>query len=194
MSSLQEIADAPSEPGIKKYRLIYADPPWTYDDKANAGQRGSGYKYSTMSIEEICAMKVAGITAIDCLLAMWWVPTMPLEALRVVEAWGFTMKTMKGFTWHKMTKNGKSHIGMGNYTRANTEDCLFAIKGAPGRRDAGVRQFISAGIGRHSAKPPEARDRLVKLVGDVPRVEMFARQSTDGWDVFGDEVEDSISL
>jgi len=170
------------------YRLIYADPPWQYRDKASAGKRGACHKYQVMALDEICALPVADIAADDCLLAMWWVPPMPAEALRVVEAWGFTLKTMKGFTWHKLTKNGKSHFGMGNWTRGNTEDCLLATRGRPARVSASVRQFVEATKGRHSEKPADVRDRLVQLVGDVPRIELFARQRADGWDAWGNEI------
>ena len=119
---------------------------------------------------------------------------MPEEALEVVKAWGFTLKTMKGFTWHKTTKHGKSHFGMGHWTRANTEDCLFAVRGKPKRANADVRQFIEAPRGRHSAKPDEVRERLVRLMGDVPRLEMFAREAIPGWDVWGNEVESTIEF
>lgn len=171
------------------YNLIYADPPWQYADKASAGQRGACYKYPVMTLEEIKALNVAGIAAPDCLLAMWWVPPMPQEALDVVRAWGFTLKTMQGFTWHKTTKHGKDHFGMGNWTRANAECCLFAVRGRPKRVCAGVRSLIVAPIGAHSAKPPEARERLVALLGEVPRMELFARQAAPGWNVVGNGID-----
>lgn len=178
----------------QKYNLIYADPPWTYRDKANSGQRGAGHKYSLMTLDEIKAMPVADLAAPDCLLAMWWVPPMPAEALAVVEAWGFRLVNMKGFTWHKTTKNGFSHFGMGHWTRGNTEDCLFAVRGRPKRIDASVRQFVEAEIGRHSEKPQEVRDRLVQLMGNVPRLELFARSVPEGWDVYGNEVESTEAV
>lgn len=78
-----------------KYTLIYADPPWTYRDKAKDGERGAGHKYQTMNVLDICRLPVWELAAENCLLAMWWVPTQPLEALRVVEAWGFRLMTMK---------------------------------------------------------------------------------------------------
>lgn len=171
------------------YRLIYADPPWSYRDKGNAGKRGSSHKYPCMTLEDICALPVAQIAAPDCLLALWWVPPMPREALRVVESWGFKLKTMKGLTWHKRTKNGLSHFGMGHWTRSNSEDVLFAARGKPKRASAAVSQIIEATTGRHSEKPAEARDRLVRLMGDVPRIELFARVQTPGWSVWGNQIE-----
>jgi len=179
---------------MDSYNLIYTDPPWSYTDKANAGKRGASHKYTCMSLEDIKTLPINEIAADDCLLAMWWVSPMPREALSVVEAWGFKIKNMSGFTWHKETKHGKSAFGMGHYTRGNAENCLFAVKGKPKRVNSGVRQYISAKIREHSRKPDEARDRLVQLMGDIPRVELFARQQTKGWDVFGDEVAGSIVL
>lgn len=178
----------------KRYEIIYADPPWTYRDKANAGERGAEYKYPCMTVAELCALPVWELAAPDCLLAMWHVPPMPAEALRVIDAWGFELKTFKGFTWHKLTVTGKDHFGMGNWTRANSEDCLFAVRGRPQRVNKGVRQMIHAPVREHSRKPDEARERLVTLMGDVPRVELFARQATDGWDVWGNEIENTPRL
>jgi N6-adenosine-specific RNA methylase IME4 len=177
-----------------KFQIIYADPPWNYRDKANAGKRGASHKYPCMTLEDLMMLPVAAIAAKDCLLAMWWVPPMPAEALSLVKAWGFTLKTMKGFTWHKLTKHGRSHFGMGHWTRANTEDCLFAVRGKPARINAGVRQFIEAPIRKHSQKPDEARDRLVQLMGNVPRAELFAKQRHAGWSAWGNEIQGDIDL
>lgn len=173
-----------------KYKIIYADPPWVYRDKCHSGERGAGYKYNLMSPVELAELRpfIDEIADEDCLLAMWWVPPQPREALALVDAWGFELKTMKGFTWHKLTKNGKDHFGMGHWTRANSEDCLFAVRGKPKRICAGVRQMIHAPVREHSRKPDEARDRLVQLMGDVPRIELFARQNHPGWTAWGDEV------
>lgn len=179
---------------MSKYNLIFADPPWQYRDKANAGKRGASHKYPVMSVKELCDLPVDKIAADDCLLAMWWVGPMPLEALRVMHAWGFLLKTMKGFTWHKISKNGLDHFGMGNWTRANSEDCLFAVRGNPKRAYAGVSQMITAQVREHSRKPDEARHRLCALMGEVPRVELFARQRFVGWDAWGNEIEGGISL
>ena len=83
-------------------------------------------------------------------------------------------------------------VGMGNWTRSNTEFCLIGVRGGIKVQCHGVRQIIYAPVGKHSRKPPETRGRIVRLMGDLPRVELFARENTDGWDVFGNEVSDSI--
>lgn len=180
---------------MNKYELIYADPPWAYRDSADAGKRGAVHKYPTLSLPELKALPVRDLAADNCLLAMWWVPPQPRDALELVDAWGFRLVNMKGFTWHKTTKNGLSHFGMGHWTRANTEDVLFAVRGRPKRVNAGVRQFVDAPIGRHSAKPNEVRLRLERLMGgDVPRIELFAREAPAGWDVWGNEVDSDLVL
>ena len=104
---------------------------------------------------------------------------MPGEALATVEAWGFTLKNMAGFTWHKLSRTGRcDHFGSGHWTRSNTENVLLATKGRPRRACNSVRGMITAPVGEHSAKPAEARRRLELLMGDVPRVELFARVAT----------------
>lgn len=181
---------------MKKHTLIYADPPWTYRDKANDGERGAGHKYQTMTIADICRLPVWDLAAENCLLAMWWVPTQPAEALKVMDAWGFRLMTMKGFTWHKTNKHkGNSAIGMGHMTRANSEDCLFAVRGKlPERLDASICQHVTAPRMEHSAKPPAFRDLLVRLLGDVPRCELFSRDSVPGWDMWGDQCDRAFDL
>ncbi|AXF75545.1 S-adenosylmethionine-binding protein [Erwinia tracheiphila] len=181
---------------MKKYTLIYADPPWTYRDKTNDGERGAGHKYQTMTIPDICRTAVWDLAAESCLLAMWWVPAQPSEALKVMDAWGFRLMTMKGFTWHKTNKHkGNSAIGMGHMIRANSEDCLFAVKGKlPERLDASICQHLTAPRMEHSAKPPEFRDLLVRLLGDVPRCELFSRDSVPGWDMWGNQCNNAFEL
>ncbi|NDL65910.1 MT-A70 family methyltransferase [Acerihabitans arboris] len=180
-----------------KYKLILADPPWTYRDKAADGNRGVAYKYPTMTIQDLCRLPVWDIAdPAACLLAMWWVPSMPTEALKVMDAWGFRLMTMKGLTWHKTNKHkGNSAIGMGHLTRANSEDCLFAVRGRlPKRMDASICQHFTASRMDHSAKPPIARQMLERLLGDVARVELFARDRAEGWASWGNECDNSIEL
>lgn len=173
-----------------RYKLIYADPPWTYKDKARSGKRGVEFKYPTMSVAEICRLPVWEIADQEsCLLAMWWVPTQVREALAVMDAWGFRLITMKGMTWHKTNaKKGNSAMGMGTTTRANSEDCLFAVRGRlPKRQHAGLIQHITAPRGEHSAKPHECRQTLEQLLGDVPRIELFSRSNAEGWHHWGNQ-------
>ena len=178
-----------------KYQIIYADPPWQFKDKSNPNNRGACHKYPVMSLDAICALPIEQLAADDCFLALWWVSAMPAEALAVVKAWGFEFKTMCGFTWHKLSKTGRvDHFGSGHYTRSNTENILFAVRGKPKRACASVRGIVTAPIGKHSAKPDIFRHALVQLLGDVPRVELCARVQSPGWDVWGNQVESSITM
>jgi N6-adenosine-specific RNA methylase IME4 len=172
-----------------KFDLIYCDPPWTYNDKCHAGQRGAGYKYPCMNAAQLEDLPVRNIVSDDCLLAMWWVNPMPDEAMDLVISWGFALKTMAGFTWVKRTKNGTRQFGKGNWTRANTESVLFAVRGKPKRVDAGVSQLVECIHGAHSAKPVEVRLRLERLMGPVRRLEMFARDTAPGWTSVGHGVD-----
>jgi N6-adenosine-specific RNA methylase IME4 len=116
------------------------------------------------------------------------------EGFEVIDAWGFTYKTC-AFNWVKKNKKSDSWFwGLGHWTRANSEICLLATKGKPKRISKSVHQICDARIEQHSKKPDEIRDRIVELCGDLPRIELFARQPTLGWDVFGNEVISSISL
>jgi N6-adenosine-specific RNA methylase IME4 len=130
----------------------------------------------------------------NCALLLWTTcPQLPV-ALNVLDAWGFDFKTV-GFCWTKTNpKSGTFFMGMGNHTRANAELCLLGLKGRMVRMDAGVSSLVVAPRGRHSEKPAEVRDRIVRLYGDVPRIELFARQRVEGWAAWGDEVESDAEL
>ena len=178
----------------KKYNIIYADPPWSYRDKALAGNRGACCKYPVMSIEDICKLNIKEIVADNCVLFIW--VTMPKlnECFDVIKSWGFEYKTC-AFTWVKKNKKSDSWFwGMGSWTRANAELCLLATKGKPTRVSAKVHSIIDTPIEEHSKKPDIVRDKIVELCGDLPRIELFARQKTEGWDVWGNEVESDINL
>lgn len=171
------------------YNLIYADPPWTYKDKACSGRRGACFKYPVMTVDELCRLPVADLAAPDCLLAMWWTGALAPDALRVMSAWGFEFVQMKGFTWAKVNEvTGAAAVGMGNWTRANSEDVLFARRGNPKRQSKGVSQLLRRARRGHSEKPPEIAERLVTLMGDVPRIELFARDVKPGWHAWGLDV------
>lgn len=135
-------------------------------------------------------LRGGGIASDNCILFMWATYPMMKEALKVIEAWGFTYKSI-AFQWVKQNRNGNGYFfGLGRWTRGNTEPCLLAVKGKPKRISASVGQLIFSPITRHSEKPDAVRDRIVELMGDLPRIELFARNRADGWDAWGNEVED----
>ena len=147
-----------------------------------------------MTIPEICALPVGELAAQDCALFLWATfPVLPW-VFDVIKAWGFTYKSV-AFVWVK--RNPKSpgwFVGLGYWTRANAEICILATKGKPRRMAADVRQVIDTPLEWHSKKPDEVRGRIVRLMGDLPRVELFARQTPPGWDVWGNEVDSTIDL
>ena len=145
-----------------------------------------------MSIDELCALPVERLAEKDCLLFLWATfPQLP-EALQLIKAWGFQFKTV-AFVWLKRNKKSPTWFyGLGYWTRGNAEICLLATRGHPKRANAGVHQVILSHIEEHSKKPEEARSRIVRLMGDVPRIELFARSRAPGWDVWGNEAAASI--
>ena len=172
----------------KKYNIIYADPPWSYRDKASAGNRGASFKYDVQDHKWICNLPVENISDDNCVLFLWiTMPQLP-NVFEVIKEWGFVYKTC-AFTWVKRNKSQPSWFwGMGNWTRANAELCLLATKGKPKRVSASVHSVIDSPIEKHSKKPDVVKDRIVQLCGDLPRIELFARQKTIGWDSWGNEV------
>lgn len=147
-----------------------------------------------MSLEDICKLPIKSISAKDSILFLWATfPQLP-AALQVISAWGFKYKTV-AFLWLKKNRKADSwFFGLGFWTRGNAEVCLLATRGHPKRKSANIHQFIISPIEAHSKKPDIVRDRIVELAGDVPRIELFARQMTPGWDVWGNEVSSSIQL
>jgi N6-adenosine-specific RNA methylase IME4 len=170
------------------YQIIYADPPWKYQDKGCNGNCEAHYK--TMSIQDLEFMGdfVKDLSNENCVLFLWTTYPMLKEALRVIEAWGFKYKSI-AFQWIKLNKkNGKPFYGLGRWTRGNTEPCLLATKGKPQRISKSVFQLIQEPIAEHSKKPNIVRDKIVELMGNLPRIELFARERERGWDAWGDEV------
>lgn len=172
----------------KKYKIIYADPPWKYHNKENRNDhRQVESHYTTMDVGDICNLPVADIADENCILFIWGTWTHIVEVQQVITAWGFNYKTV-GFVWvKKVPANAKNHMGMGMWTRANTEYCLLATKGSPKRLNAGISQMIEADAKFHSKKPDQARKKIIKLMGDLPRIELFARTKIHGWDVWGND-------
>ena len=180
----------------KKYNIIYADPPWQFNSVKSGGSMKSGAaaKYNVMSLEQLKALDVPALCEKDCVLIMWYVSSQPQEALDLVKAWGFTIKNMNAFIWRKLSTNLIPHFGMGYWTRGGAECALLAVRGKPKSVCKSIRQVRDEPVGEHSEKPGIFRDDIVKLCGDLPRLEMFARTAPAGWDVFGNEVESSIDI
>lgn len=176
------------------YSAILADPPWPFATWSHKGQGRSGEAhYSTMSHGEMNAMAVPTLAANDCVLFLWIVQTQIPQAVELVNAWGFTMKS-KAFTWIKGSglplwpDDVTTQMGMGKWTRAETEDCWLATRGKPKRLDAGVRQVIDERRREHSRKPDGVHERIERLVAG-PYLELFGRQKRKGWDVWGNQTD-----
>ncbi len=182
-----------------RFQIVYADPPWRYQNRGDKlgsnNYRAADVHYPTMALERICALPVAKLAAPDAVLFLWGTYALTPEALTVISAWGFEFKTL-AFDWVKTTKTGKEHFGLGHWTRGNSEPCWLATRGDPPRRvSAAVRQLvltegevIAAEKREHSRKPDEVRNRIVELMGDLPRIELFARARVEGWHSWGNEL------
>lgn len=177
---------------MKKYQIIYADPPWSYRNMGNI-QATANSHYKTMFQEEIEALPIKKISADDSILFLWATFPKIQEALNTIKAWGFEYKTV-GFTWIKKNKNGGNFFGVGWYTKSNAEVCLIGVRGRSPKISNSISSIIETVREKHSKKPNEVRDKIVKFCGNLPRIELFARQKTEGWDVWGNEVESDIDL
>jgi len=176
----------------RKYRVIYADPAWKFGNRNTGGSMTSSAeaKYTVTSVADMAALPVAQLADENCLLVMWWVGSMPQEAIDLCRAWGFRLVNMNGFVWRKLTKAKRIPVfGMGFTTRAGSESALIGVRGKLGRliKDKSVRAVIEAPVGRHSEKPNEFREAIERLCGDAPRIELFARLAVPGWDCWGNE-------
>lgn len=164
-----------------KYSLILADPPWRYEhcmDREDAIEN----RYPTMDLQAICDLPVPDIAAADCILFLWTTSPKLEEAMRVVQAWGFSYRT--GMVWHK------SGLGMGHYIRVDHEHLLIAAKGRPGVPipENRPRSVIQAAKGRHSEKPGVFRETIERMYPEAKRLELFARgEAPAGWTFWGNE-------
>lgn len=170
------------------FGAILCDPPFAYRDKCNAGERGACHKYPTMSVEEIKSLRpvIDDLAAPNCALFLWVPPPLVVQGALtdILRAWAFRPAT-KAFVWVKAIE---SPIGqtiplsaLGHYTRSNSEDCWLAVRGRPRVVSHSVGQVIISPRREHSRKPDEVYRRIEQLLGNVPRVEMFARQRWPGW-------------
>jgi len=166
-----------------KYNIIYADPPWEY---FNDGNHSARLHYHTMPIDDICKLPIQNITAKDCILFMWVTYPTLQDSFKVIHDWGFKYVTA-GFCWVKLNPCGTPFFGLGNWTRANSELCLLATKGNVTRIDNTIPQVLQSIRQEHSKKPDVIRDLIVRLVGDLPKIELFSRQAVTGWSYWGNE-------
>lgn len=186
----------------KKYSIIYADPPWRYGDRKCNGAAEN--HYSTMKLEDICNLPIKNLADENCVLFLWTTYPMLKESLKLIESWGFTYKSI-AFQWVKLNKAALNldykkietlpellkkvcFFGLGRWTRGNTEPCLIAVKGKPARVNNSIGQLIFEPLGEHSSKPSITRTKITDLMGDLPKIELFARQQANGWDCWGNEV------
>ena len=178
---------------MKKYQIIYADPPWEYTFSGTRAEKHDDY--ATMKGEELTKLPVRNLADDTCFLFLWATFPRLKEALACIEQWGFRYVGC-AFCWVKRNENSFGwHWGMGGWTRQNAEVCLLGIKGKPERMSASVHSIVDTPIMKHSRKPDEVvRGNILALCGDLPRIELFARRKVEGWDCWGNEVESDIKL
>ena len=176
-----------------KYQVIYADPPWHFRTYSKKGRDRcpDNKHYQTMNLDWVKGLPISEIADDNCALFLWVIDPMLPQGLEVMKSWGFKFKTV-AFTWVKKNRVSDGFFtGLGYWTRGNPEMCLLGTRGKPKRISKSVPQLNISSRREHSRKPDEIREAIVELMGDVPRVELFARHHFDGWDAWGDEVSHS---
>lgn len=178
------------------YRVVLADPPWQYTSNSVTPSREVTNHYPTMSTVDLCNLQVKHLFDKQCALFLWTTWPMMYDAMKVISAWGFTFKTL-AWEWVKLNSNSMGiFIGMGAYTRSNPEPCLLCFKDdrpiPVSVHD--VTSVIMSPVQEHSRKPEDQYRRIEALYPTGPYLEMFARRTRPGWDVFGNQVVGSISL
>jgi len=177
---------------MKKYQIIYADPPWTYKSKECLAKTSIlngklNTHYDTMDLNDIKNLDIKNLSDNNSLLFMWVVSPMLDDGIDLMKSWGFKYSTI-AFIWYKQKTNP------GSYTMSECEICLVGKKGTipKPRGSRNIRQFLSEMRGKHSAKPDEIRNRITEMFPTQHKIELFARTKTEGWDVWGNEVESDI--
>jgi N6-adenosine-specific RNA methylase IME4 len=179
----------------KKYNIIYADPPWHYGSKsAINNSSGKTIKplnahYNTMTLNQLKELPIKKITKEDTACFMWVTDSHIDEALEILKSWGFKYKTI-AFNWVKTTSKGNYCKNVAPWTMKSSEICLLGIKGkmTKYKQVNNIESLVIAERTKHSRKPKEIRNRIELLFGNLPRIELFAREKTEGWDVWGNEV------
>ena len=185
---------------MKKYQIIYADPPWSFSSKELQKYGGERFTsmdkhYPTQHKDWIKKLPIKDISDMDCALFLWTTDAHIKEAIETIEAWGFKYITI-AFIWEKKTITGKTVHNLGAWTMKNYEICLFGTRGTmlKYKKVNNIPQKVEALRRKHSQKPKRVRENIELLFGDLPRIELFAREKTSGWDVWGNEVDSDIDL
>ncbi len=180
----------------EKYQIVYADPPWktkTFKEKKD-GLISRDLPYVQMTDIEIAELPVESLVADDAILFMWCIDSRIPKIAELMKSWGFNYKCV-GFVWGKKAKTTEGfNGGFSSYTKRDCEFCFIGTRGKYLNLKRSVNQILLEPKDAHSKKPNEIKDRILDLCGDLPRLEMFARSSTEGWDVFGNEVDNSINI
>ena len=164
-----------------KYKTILADPPWKY---GKGFGYGAGEYYSLMEIGEIIGLNVGNKLADEnCHLYLWCPNSMLQQGLDVMKAWGFTFKTI--ITWVK------NRSIFGYYFKGQSEQLLFGVKGKLPPKDRHQVTIVKGKVRNHSQKPRE-QFKVIEKVSPEPRIELFARERREGWDVWGDEAPKEV--
>ena len=189
----------------KKYQIIYADPPWSYYNDMSVGPDCTTVRgmrrppYPVLSVKDICNFNVRDIVDNNAILFIWTTDYHLGRCIsEVIPSWGFEYKTI-GFVWAKKNKQGKQVSFMGAYTKkSGCELCLIATKGKDAHKlvkKHNINSFIEYPRQEHSKKPSLIRESIEELCGkELNKIELFAREKHEGWDVFGNEVESDIQL
>ena len=173
---------------MKKYKIIYADPAWKYNDKQNTPKLGGAVKhYQTMTIKELCNLPVKFLTEDNAVLFIWTTSPLLEETFAVIKAWGFKYKS--SFVWDKIKHN------MGHYNSVRHELLLICTKGSctPEIKKL-FDSVVSIERTEHSKKPKYFADLIDTIYPSGNRIELFARDVKQGWDVWGNEAEGSVNL
>lgn len=167
-----------------RYPVIYADPPWRYENPPMGGtNRSIENHYPTMSLDEICALRVSDLATEDAILYLWATAPKLAECMKVIEAWGFEYRT--NFVWIK------DKIGMGYHARNQHEILLVAKRGAipPPAVSDRVSSVVHGDRTEHSAKPVEFYALIESFYPTLPKIELFSRSPQPGWAVWGNQSE-----
>lgn len=178
----------------KKYNIIYADPPWKFGSKELQKYKGERFRpleevYNTEKTADMKEWDIKNIAEKDCAIFMWTTDAHIQEAIQSMQSWGFKYVTV-AFIWAKTTNSGKQVHNLGAWTMKNCELCLFGTKGAmlKYKKSNNIKQLFYAERTKHSKKPNCVYEFIEQLFGYLPKIELFARQHTEGWDCWGNEV------